>query len=220
MVKPLSHYHTSDELDQIVFDNREIIEIAVRKICGFLNKESNMVLVEMIILSIGLSKCIQFLYLTLDIEKSGGIHINVKKQQTLTDPTPTAIINNIENKDNIETVNNNIDNNSIDNNIENNNEIVIEKRRRTPGGIFFKLISMHFPIEMKKKIFSENAVLKYKRERKNKGVGKVCKVSDLRQLTLGPFFENTTTPNNNNNNNNWIAELNEIDEEFEKLQIF
>ncbi|EFA80933.1 hypothetical protein PPL_06168 [Heterostelium album PN500] len=193
MLQPLQHFHTSADLDQLAFrDDRNRIETIVRKICGFLKKETNMVLVELILMSIGISKSIEILKLALDIENRGGIFIKVKIDE-----------NNID-------INNNINNQNNDtlmtdiNNSNNNNNLVVT-RRKTIGGIFFKLAMMAIPEDMKRKVFSLTVLQRYKRERGSKGKGTFTEITNFIQLPSIDSIMNNQ------------SEINDLDDEFDKL---
>ncbi|EGC39413.1 hypothetical protein DICPUDRAFT_75055 [Dictyostelium purpureum] len=185
----IQHQHQESELEKIQFNDRKLIELAVRKFCGYLNRENNMILMEMVLLSIGLVKAIEFLQLTLEIESKGGLTFE-------------------------KSVNSNSD-------VNNNNNNIIEIKKRSPGGLFFKMVNLHIPKEIKTSIFSTNALFKYRKERNKNGVGQL---PDLRNclINIGSSNNNNNnnTDNNNNNNNiNLMDEINGIDEEFDKLII-
>ncbi|KAN0032407.1 hypothetical protein ACTFIV_006301 [Dictyostelium citrinum] len=225
----ICHQHSKEDIEQIVFDpnDRQLIELAVRKFCGFLQKESNMVLMEMIILSIGLLKSIEFLHFTLEIERDGGIFTTIIPKSP---PNTTTIID--EN-----TVINNTSTTTITTTKDSNDQTLLSKattitnnlspqpitRRRTPGGVFYKLINLHIPTEFKSNLFSLSSLFKYKNERKKKGFGTLL---DLKDKLLDFTSNNSGNINNEDNNENSQEQinskkfnklLNEVDEEFDKL---
>lgn len=235
----ICHQHSKEDIEQIIFDpnDRHLIELAVRKFCGFLQKESNMVLMEMIILSIGLLKSIEFLHFTLEIERDGGIFTtvipksspNTTTTTTSTTTTTTTIINDdntlITTKDsNEQTSSSSSSSTAITTNTNCSNSKSSSQpitRRRTPGGVFYKLINLHIPTEFKSNLFSISSLFKYKNERKKKGFGTLLDLKDK----LLDFTSNNSNGNNDNNENSqeqinskkFNKLLNEVDEEFDKL---
>ncbi|KYQ90375.1 hypothetical protein DLAC_08993 [Tieghemostelium lacteum] len=171
-----THYHSREEMDGITIDckDRDTIELIVRKICGFLSKERNMVLVEMILLSCSLSKSLEFLQLALDIETKGGITITIAKDRQ-------------------------------------GNPITPMQRKKTPGGIFFKLISMHLDTQHRAMIFTQAAIHQYSKERHRQGFGKLPNCSGL--------LPSATTIEGRHLLDNLDSELYNIDDHFESLSI-
>ncbi|KAK5582258.1 hypothetical protein RB653_003841 [Dictyostelium firmibasis] len=226
------HQHSKEDIEQIVFDphDRHNIELTVRKFCGFLQKETNMLLMEIIILSIGLLKSIEFLHFTLEIERDGGIFTTYVPKSP---PLPSKINDDVVDSTTlappiIKTTNTTT---TTSNELLTSEEIITPQsqpqpisRRRTPGGIFFKLINLHIPTELKCNIFSMSSSYKYKNERRKKGFGTLLDLSDK----LLDFTSNNDD-NSNGNNSDGVQEqtkskkfnklLNEVDEEFDKLYI-
>ncbi|GAM25832.1 hypothetical protein SAMD00019534_090070 [Acytostelium subglobosum LB1] len=179
MRMPLEHHHSTLEIDSIQFrDDRSMIETIVRKICGFLNKESNMVLVELVVMSLGLTKSIELLKHTLDIEQQGGITIKVVTK----------------------------DDEGEHDGDDNDDEATETQqvRRRTPGGVFFRLAVMSIPPKLKLQVFSMSALSKYKKQRHTKGKGRFTLITDFVPL---PSIESIRNDH----------EVNALDEEFERL---
>eukprot|EP01133_Synstelium_polycarpum_P012812 gene12812-15035_t len=178
MASHLDHHHQREELEAIEFvDNRERIETIVRKICGFLQKEANMVLVELILMSIGLPKSLDCLKHTLDIEHGGGIYIKLKDGEITCDANADSMVV---------------------------AAATVAKRRKTPGGIFFKLAMEIIPPDQKRKVFSESVLLRYKRERRRKGKGHYTRITQFMPLPSVEVLRNNDVPE-------------DFDEEFEKL---
>ncbi|KAM9994327.1 hypothetical protein ACTFIZ_005633 [Dictyostelium cf. discoideum] len=233
----ICHQHSKEDIEQIIFhpNDRYLIELAVRKFCGFLQKESNMVLMEMIILSIGLLKSIEFLHFTLEIERDGGIFTTViPKSNNNTTTTTTTTTTTIINDDNtlITTDDSNeqtstvtavtaVTSNTNCSNSKSSSQLQPITRRRTPGGVFYKLINLHIPTEFKSNLFSISSLFKYKNERKKKGFGTLLDLKDK----LLDFTSNNSGGNDDNNENSqeqinskkFNKLLNEVDEEFDKL---